>query len=190
MEILIFCYQNTKNRSKAQTDGLILKSVAQYIRETGASCPAEELTVLRAKSGKPYVPDSGLFVGVTHTEKQTFVGVSGQDFGIDAEDAHREIRQKDRLLARFYSPEEQAEVLTLPAALQTEQMLRLWVKKEAMLKYSGVGISGLSDSDTKKAPGYFSKFSFAGVVGCLYAMDPVTYRLIENDFSAVGQSIP
>ncbi len=184
MDMIIFCYRNIKKRSRAQSDCLIRKSAERYYAETGKGCPQTELTVLRTPSGKPYFKDSNLFVGVTHTKNLLFVGVSRVDFGIDAEDAGREIRQKDRLMKRFYSKEEQAEILALPVSLQREQMLRVWVQKEALLKYRGIGVSGLSDSDTKKARGVFRDFSHQGVIGYLYSPGPVTYQMIVCDISA------
>ncbi len=60
--------------------------------------------------------------------------------GVDLEQL-RDTVDRTRIVARFFSPQEQDEYARLPAALQCEGFFRGWTHKEAYLKAIGLGIT-------------------------------------------------
>ncbi len=153
--MVVFSYANMGKPNKEATEKQILKSAKRYaqIREQSFSSKTK---VLRTEHGKPYLSHSSLFVSVSHTEDVLLVGVSEEPFGLDAEAKNRELRDYMSIVNRFFSKEEQEAILALPEQERKQTFLSLWVKKEAFLKYRGVGLSELSLADTKKAAGVFT----------------------------------
>ncbi len=105
-----------------------------YREETGQDCP--EIHV--APRGKPYFPDSPLYFSISHTSRHVFCALSPVPVGIDAEERDRTVRPA--LADRILSPAERARLDTAPD--RREALLRLWVLKEASVKFSGEGIRG------------------------------------------------
>ena len=88
----------------------------------------ENATILRTKNGKPYV-ENGPFFSVTHTEKRTYIAVSKENVGIDAEALSRAVEYQ-AILKRF--PEAEREEITTP-----QEFLTHWTVKESAVKFLG-----------------------------------------------------
>ena len=88
----------------------------------------ENATILRTKNGKPYV-ENGPFFSVTHTEKRTYIAVSKENVGIDAEALSRAVEYQT-ILKRF--PEAEREEITNP-----QEFLTHWTVKESAVKFLG-----------------------------------------------------
>ena len=82
--------------------------------------------------GKPYL-EHGPFFSVSHSRRYSVLAVSENNIGIDIE-MHENINQ--RLMERCFTAEEQKF-----AGLSTENALRIWTAKEAVLKFLGTGFS-------------------------------------------------
>jgi 4'-phosphopantetheinyl transferase len=70
---------------------------------------------------------------------------AGCEIGVDLEQ-HRAMLDLENIARRFFSPEETAELLELPASEKTAAFFRCWTRKEAFIKALGGGLSIPLDS--------------------------------------------
>jgi len=92
--------------------------------------------------GKAHVRGDALHFNLSHSGGALALAVSrSQSLGIDLEHRRRP-RRVVELARRFFAPHE-AEVLeTLPEPERQDAFLRLWTRKEALVKAEGSGIAG------------------------------------------------
>lgn len=104
--------------------------------------------------GRPCFTDIPVTFSLSHNEQlavcaiyQGDNGASPSPIGVDVESLSR-VREMDfeRLCQRYATGAEQQTYLSMPSP---ESFLRLWTRKEAMLKQSGLGLCGLPDADTE-----------------------------------------
>ena len=82
--------------------------------------------------GKPFI-EHGPFFSVSHSRRYSVLAVSKNEIGIDIE-MHKTMNE--RVAKRFFTEEEQKF-----AKLSTEDFLKIWTAKEAVLKFLGTGFS-------------------------------------------------
>lgn len=82
--------------------------------------------------GKPFF-EHGPFFSISHSRRYSVLAVSENEIGIDIE-MHENPRES--LMNRCFTEEEQ-----VFAKLSTENFLRIWTAKEAVLKFLGTGFS-------------------------------------------------
>ncbi len=168
----IFCY-NTKVQSKEQTNQLIVKSVEEYFKEHNITgC---KITVSRTEKGKPYIKNADIHIGVTHTGDLVMIGVCKTPFGIDAEKKDRKITQKENIAKKFFSEKERE-----LAEKSDEEFLKLWVKKEAFVKYTGQGMEKIKEAYTLSSSGYFSEVNFPGYISYVYSSEKIDCEIINK----------
>jgi 4'-phosphopantetheinyl transferase len=123
--------------------GLLREVLSRYRR-----CLPGEIHFQYEKNGKPFLkgePFAGLHFNMTHSADMVAVAVSrGRRVGIDIEKIRDGIPCSD-LADRFFSGAESDTVKTLPEQKKAECFLRIWTKKEALLKATGEGISMICD---------------------------------------------
>jgi len=101
--------------------------------------------------GKPYLafPEhSGIWFNLSHSGDQIAYAFSGHaELGIDIERI-RTVDSIDRLARNYFSAEEYALVVNLPAWEKNKAFIKLWSIKEALIKASGWSLEhGLLASD-------------------------------------------
>lgn len=120
-------------------------------------CAPAELRFDSLPNGKPFllacasqpgdgrmVKRQGLSFNLSHSAELGLLAVdpTGQrELGIDLEH-HRPDVPFLRLAERFFAPHEADWLAALPEGQQMTAFYRLWTRKEALLKLTGVGISG------------------------------------------------
>lgn len=108
--------------------------------------------------GRPYLAGSEVDFNITHSGNKVFcaierMGEQGSALaprvGIDAEeiDVRVQLRSSD-MARRWFSAEEQAAFCADPTG---ECFLRIWTRKEALVKWTGEGMRALSNADTESA---------------------------------------
>ena len=103
------------------------------------------------KMGKPvlYASDGRtLGVSIAHTATYAFCAVTdaSDSIGVDAEDLGRLAPDKiSKLAERWFSNAEREELAQNPSE---ETFLSIWTRKEALVKYTGEGLSALAAADT------------------------------------------
>jgi 4'-phosphopantetheinyl transferase len=102
------------------------------------------LMLVPGPHGKPgLASDLGgrLFFNLSHAQGLAVCAVAcDHEVGIDLEFI-RSVPEADTIASRWFSSGEQAELRSLPAALQARAFFRVWTAKEAYLKATGEGIA-------------------------------------------------
>ena len=146
----LYFYNKSKNHKSADTDVLILTSVEAFCNENNV--PPYNGRVFRTDMGKPYLENNCLYIGVTHTDNIVIVGISSENFGIDCEAKDRMSKNPEGVMKRFFAENEREYILK--SHNKDKAFIETWVKKEAYVKYTGEGISGLSRCDTTAMSGF------------------------------------
>ena len=102
------------------------------------------------ENGKPRLDGSGIKFSISHTREAVFCAVlknaEAPEIGLDVELLHRtEHTDAERLARRWFSPLEQE---ALKKEGSAAAFLEIWTRKEATVKRSGIGLSGLRAADT------------------------------------------
>jgi len=143
----LYFYGKEKKHTSSDTDSLICKAVCSY---TGKAFTE---SIRRTGKGKPYI-ENGLFIGASHTLSTVVIGVDEKNFGIDCEDPTRTVRDRELITKRFFSEDETRYIQSFPEDKRDRAFLELWVKKEAYVKFTGDGLSGISKTDVTKLRGF------------------------------------
>lgn len=102
--------------------------------------------------GKPEA--DGVFVNVSHTEGLALIATTrAGPLGVDVERVRADLEVLD-LSRRYFAPREADALLALAAAARPRAFVRLWTRKEAVLKAAGRGLGGGLEVDTGDAPGW------------------------------------
>ena len=122
-----------------------------YRAHTGRELPP----ILVTDRGKPYFQGDGLHFSISHTPRHVFAALSEKPIGIDAEETDRPIRLE--LAEKILSPAERMRYDA--AADKRAALLKLWVLKEAWVKYTGDGLRGCPNHTdfTPEDPRVFEK---------------------------------
>lgn len=105
-----------------------------YLRYVGG--PVPDITV--TERGKPYFVDSPWKFSISHTPRHVFCALSKNNIGIDAEERDRQIRLQ--LAEKILSAAEKERFAK--AEDPRMALLKLWVLKEAQVKFTGDGLQG------------------------------------------------
>jgi 4'-phosphopantetheinyl transferase len=121
----------------------LLREVLSFYKK----CDPKEIIFEYAKHGKPCLkgePSRGVQFNISHSGDMVAISVSrGRRVGIDIEKIRDDISASD-LSMRFFSDAEIAAVRNSHGRAKPELFLRIWTRKEALLKATGEGIGGLS----------------------------------------------
>ncbi len=95
----------------------------------------------RGAHGKPFAPAlPDLHFNLSHAGPHVLLAFArGQALGIDLERCDRRL-SIEGIAGRFFAPREAQALAALPPARQRETFLRLWTRKEAVLKAIGHGL--------------------------------------------------
>ncbi len=105
-----------------------------------------------AASGVPADGPAALHINVTHTDGLAAAAVSPDvAVGVDAENTTR-VANVDRLIARYFAPEEQAWLGDLDEADRRRRFFDVWTLKEAAIKMDG-GTLGSDIANVVVTPG-------------------------------------
>ena len=111
--------------------------------------------VHRSPLGKPFVPGAALEVAVAHAAGATVVAIARGVLGIDAERMDR-LPDLQALRAGTLAPAEERELEAMPPASREARFYCYWVRKEALLKARGCGLTvdPREVDTTREAPGW------------------------------------
>lgn len=131
-----------ENKVLSLVAGLLVRSEISI--RTGI--PMGKIVFDKGPHGKPYVKGAKLWFSLSHTDGAVCAAFSEEgEIGVDIESRDRKVSEKVR--SRILSDNERALVNN------DEDLIRIWVKKEAFLKRTGIGIATkLSGADTAILP--------------------------------------
>ena len=129
--------RSSSDKLLSLTAGLLIS--LEVSRRTGI--PHGKIRYTHGAFGKPYLENEQLQFSLSHTSGAVCAAFSDEEVGVDIE--RRDRRVSGRIRERILSENEK------PLVSSTEELLRLWVKKEAFLKRLGTGIADdLRGADT------------------------------------------
>lgn len=110
-------------------------------------CSPEAIRFGYGEHKKPFLdgePARGVQFSISHSGDMAAIAVAcGRSVGIDIEKIRDGIPEPDACL-RFFSDKESAAIRNLRGRAKAELFLRIWTRKEALLKATGEGIGGLA----------------------------------------------
>ena len=127
-----------RNKTSAEQSVCGLYALLLLLRRAG-----EDTTRLRfgaERGGKPYLEGSRLHFSVSHSASLAVCALSDAPVGADVEKV-REMPDAAMLADRFFSADEAAAVRS--ANDPSRELLRIWTRKEALIKREGKGIDAV-----------------------------------------------
>lgn len=119
--------------------GLLRTMLGSYLQ-----LPPAALRFVYNEYGKPALApehDSALQFSLAHSgDRALFAFVHGAEIGVDLESIRTDF-DFTQLAEQFFSPQEWAQLHTMPAHLQRAAFFRCWTSKEAYIKARGQGLS-------------------------------------------------
>lgn len=156
-EKLLSEYRRAKNTDRSLNSAAELLII--YALRTFGYFPAVPLDIRTGEHGKPYILNAPHF-NISHSGGIVMCAVSDKEVGVDVQEEVAPERA-EKISRRFFTIEEQAE---------TGRFTELWTKKEAYIKFTGMGLStSLSSfSALDELPGCHI---YSGIVeNCRYAV--------------------
>jgi 4'-phosphopantetheinyl transferase len=103
--------------------------------------PAKDLRFTTNDTGKPALPGQPIEFNLSHSGEFVLIALaSGTPVGIDVEEV-RTLPDRDAIIRRFMHPQEAADMAGLPGTAADLAFFRCWVRKEAIIKALGLGMS-------------------------------------------------
>lgn len=103
-------------------------------------CEPADVPLVRDGNGCPQVPGTRLNTSLSHSASAVAIALTGTGvIGVDIEPASRAKGLLD-LASRICHPNELTALNAMPEPAREAALLRLWVRKEALLKALGVGL--------------------------------------------------
>jgi len=135
----LYFYQKKACHKSVDTDKMIAESIRRRLGVGG------EIKILRTELGKPYIENMPIYVGVTHTDDTVIIALDDKNFGIDCECKDRTQKNAEKIAERYFTENELRCILD--SADKDKMFLDIWVKKEAYVKFTGRGLSGMKTCD-------------------------------------------
>lgn len=115
-------------------------------------CEPAAVPIIYESTGKPMLPGHILHFNVTHTDGiGAFAFRKAGRVGVDIE-KDREVDNAASLVERFFAANETAAFLDLDEGQRRRAFLRMWTRKEAILKAVGQGIHALDACEISVHP--------------------------------------
>jgi 4'-phosphopantetheinyl transferase len=105
-----------------------------------------DFSVLQEADGKPYVVEMPDFhYNISHSGRWVVIAYGSSPVGIDVQSIRDNV-SGDALARRWFTPEEQADLLSTPEDSRRQRFFEIWTGKESYLKYLGTGLRKGLDS--------------------------------------------
>lgn len=137
-------------RSEKTTDRQYLSNLSKtVIKNVFYKIHGEKLCdydILKTENGKPYIikqPD--FHFSISHTENAVAVAFSKEPIGVDTE----KIRSVNLKVADRFFTEEEQEYINSDVSLSCRRFFKIWTKKEAIIKKSGLKLKDIKTAKTE-----------------------------------------
>lgn len=143
-------YLSLKNASRFKLCRAMLRlGLARYLEMA-----PQAITLVMNPHGKPAVEGSPLHFNVSHSGGQGVIAFSGiGEVGVDVEALQRDVEALEIAQANFTGSEAAMVAAAKTPQERTSIFLRLWTRKEAVLKAAGCGLlGGLKTFDVSHGP--------------------------------------
>ncbi|MBE6688670.1 MAG: 4'-phosphopantetheinyl transferase superfamily protein [Ruminococcaceae bacterium] len=106
--------------------------------------------IVYGKYGKPFLADGKFSFSVSHSGKYNIVAACADNIGIDIQLYGDKPRDYMKIAQRWFNDRENALLKAMPDYNREEMFYEIWSRKEAYVKFTGTGISGIKDISTVK----------------------------------------
>lgn len=129
-----FTFEKDRNQF-ITTHGSLRKILSQYL-----SVRPEKIQFSHTTNRKPFIvfPVTTLKFNISHSENKILIAVSDNEIGVDIEKIKPEFAHKD-VVEKYFTANEKKAILN--AEKPHEVFYKLWTRKEAILKATGMGIA-------------------------------------------------
>ena len=172
--ITVYLYEKTGENAEKNTGDFITMSLDAHFGK------GTEEKVAKTPLGKPYLENGRAYIGVTHTGELVLIGISDENFGIDAESLSESPKNLERIVKRFFSEGEKAYFYgSVKGSVERKRrFLEVWVKKEAYVKWLGTGFKDLAKADTAESTGFFGKIDVPGYEAYIFSEKQTAAKVI------------
>lgn len=136
---------NKFTNAHARRNHVVTRSVLRVLLATKLEIKPEEIPLCVGPYGKPELAGKlkgRLHFNLSHSGKVGLIALSPDtEVGVDIEHV-RPMPQATRLAQRFFTSTEAAALRQFPEWERDVSFLRIWTRKEALLKATGAGIAG------------------------------------------------
>jgi 4'-phosphopantetheinyl transferase len=125
------------------------RSALRIILSRYTRCAPSEISFRWDDLGKPSLAtesESPVHFSVAHSNDRGVVAVASRPVGVDLE-CPRTLDAVESISSQFFSSTEHRVLMRTPRARRDDMFLRLWTRKEAVLKARGDGLAGLQSID-------------------------------------------
>lgn len=137
----------TARKGFLQARGFLRQLLGSYLNMAPAAVP-----IISLEHGKPALPDDfGLHFNLTHSHDLILYAFARSPVGIDVEFLGRKVDFVP-VMRRFFSENEREDWQRNSSPSAAEAFFRGWTRKEAFLKATGEGISGLGITEISFQP--------------------------------------
>lgn len=99
----------------------------------------DRIRIGRTKYGKPYMIDYNIYFNISHTSEVSIVAFAERTVGIDIENMEDEPPYS--IAKRFFLADEQKYIFEVEETkVKRNRFYEIWTKKEAYIKYLGLGL--------------------------------------------------
>lgn len=131
--------ETTISNQQSVTTKKLAKNTLKLILSDILQLPQQQIKFCKSEHGKPFLENALIHFNVSYSESQYLIALSkSQEIGIDIEHKNRAIFTK--YYYQILHPVEQYIFAQLSPETKEEQLLEMWVKKEAILKGLGLGL--------------------------------------------------
>lgn len=97
----------------------------------------DKISIVNDELGKPYIKNPpNIFFNISHTHNVIAIAFSTNKVGVDIE---KETETSSKIAKRFFTPKE-CEYIMSSSNEHSKAFLEIWTKKEAFVKYLGLGL--------------------------------------------------
>jgi 4'-phosphopantetheinyl transferase len=128
---------------KLQTMFILSHGVLRMLLARYCNCSPSDLAYAYGAHGKPFLAEPACFLrfNMSHSgDIAAYAFHRHHEIGVDVEQ-HRPLMNIEAIAARFFSPAEHLELMTLGPAERDFTFFRYWVRKEAYIKARGGSLS-------------------------------------------------
>ncbi len=133
-------YDDYLRQPETETDWIRISPLNMLEMQRRGTFQTHQIGYRYGEKGKPYFAGIPLFFSLSHSDGKVILAVSDKEIGADIQAVRKVFA--NRLVERFFSPDEKQEWKVMDEVQRQEFFYRSWTRKEALGKLTGLGVNG------------------------------------------------
>ena len=154
---------------------LISEIIVRQKYVSNYNCNNKNIVFQKNKYGKPFLDNSHLFFNISHSNDALVVAFSDKEIGVDIE----KVNSYSCNIAKRYFCDNEYRFIVSKQSNRNNRFFDIWTKKEAYIKYLGMGLSKPLNSFNVLSK-EFNKHSFGFRIDNYYVSTYSEYELVDN----------